>query len=101
MSSVRARVNWLARLKEPQSYPALSIRLKKLILVRIDPQGSSFVFEPGARPIIGIDSTFRHIPDLTSTLHPNTPRAARFHLVPPLIKRFSFQIKIPVTSLME
>ena len=76
MSSVGATVNWLARLKEPQSHPALSIRLKKLILVRINPQGSSFVFEPGAGPVIGIDPFFGHIPGLTSTLRPHTFCAA-------------------------
>ena len=68
MGSVGATVNWLARLKEPQSHPALSIRLKKLILVRINPQGSSFVFEPGAGPVISIDPFFGHIPGLTSTM---------------------------------
>ena len=68
MSSVGVTVNWLAGLNEPQSHPALSTRLKKLIPVRIDPQGSSFVFEPGAGLVIGIDPFFSDIPGLTSTM---------------------------------
>ena len=93
MRGLQGATSHFPRLQTPGVW-RISVRLNKLIFVRNDPQGSSFVFQLGARPVIGIDAGLRHVPALTSAPGPHTFCAALFHFVPPLLQHFSLQIKI-------
>jgi len=75
-----------SRLPRPQNrrFCRISVRLNELIFVRIDPQGASFVFEPGARRVIDIDTRFSHIPALAPTPGPHTFCTALLPFNPPL-----------------
>ena len=65
------------------SNPARAPRLGKLMLIAINPPSAPFVFEPGTRPPVGIDTLFGEISGLTTTLRSHTFCVALLDFVTP------------------